>query len=255
MGSVATRDPALLPRFDVVVAGFPCQPFSRLGRQQGVFDPGGRGVLVDHTLAYIRHHRPRIVVLENVAAFCTMHDGATMAWIVSELKKCGYYVEHRVVCTSRFGLPQTRRRWYLIAVLSSALVQELVWPAEIDQIPLCSLLGPRPAGASPARRPGPAGGLASRNVSREVGRLVCAGVDVASAGVLDCDASASWSGQSKACCPCLTRSRRKGFWHIGRGERLSPHACMRLQGLRSDQFGRACSDGDLRALAGNSMSL
>ena len=55
-GSVAERTPSSLQRVDAVVAGFSCQPFSRLGHQCGVHDARGRGSLVEHTLAYVRCH-------------------------------------------------------------------------------------------------------------------------------------------------------------------------------------------------------
>ena len=54
---------------DIVVAGFPCQPFSMLGGRGGVDDARGRGTLVEATLDFVNHHRPSIVVLENVTAF------------------------------------------------------------------------------------------------------------------------------------------------------------------------------------------
>ena len=59
----------------------------------------------------------------------------------------------------------------------------------------------------------------------------------------------------EALCPCLTKSRRNGYWHIGRGCRLSGVECLRLQGLASTDIANDHSEPALRALAGNSMSL
>ena len=212
-GSVAERTPSSLHKVDAVVAGFPCQPFSRLGLRCGVHDARGRGTLVEHTLAYVRCHLPPIVILENVASFRTVHDGAALAWLLHELEIVnGYRVTHRVICTSRFGLPQTRRRWYLVGIRPEVQAAAFAWPSEIDPIPLRVLLGPRPPDASAARRPGPDSGLAARNVAREVARLAKPGVDVDTLHrIVDCDASSSWCGHSKTFCPCLTRSRRQGL--------------------------------------------
>ena len=73
--------------------------------------------------------------------------------------------------------------------------------------------------------------------------------------IFDCDASANWCGRAKEKCPCLTRSRRQGLWHIGWGARLSGAVTMRLQGLSSRRYCWSGSEPDLRSLAGNSMSL
>ena len=71
-GSVVDRDAASSPFFDIVVAGFPCQPFSDLGKKQGWHDDQGRGTLVTATLSYVRSRHPKVVILKNVAAFWTM---------------------------------------------------------------------------------------------------------------------------------------------------------------------------------------
>ena len=73
--------------------------------------------------------------------------------------------------------------------------------------------------------------------------------------ILDCDASAGWAGKPKLVCPCLTRSRARGFWNVSRGERLDSLACLRLQGIPAGQVVLPPKDTDVRELAGNSMSL
>ena len=182
---------------------------------------------------------------------------AALAWLLHELEVVnGYRVAHLVICTSRFGLPQTRRRWYLVGIRPELQAAEFAWLSEIDPIQLRSLLGPRPPHASAARRPDPDSGLAARNVAREVARLAEPGVDVDTLHrILDWDASSSWCGHSKTLCQCLTRLRRQGLWHIGWGMRLTAHMSMRLQGLGSSCTSWSFSDPDLRGLAGKSMSL
>ena len=64
---ITLRDPKTTPPCDLYVAGFPCQPFSRAGLRQGTNDATGRGSIFDHIIPYLRAHRPRAVILENVA--------------------------------------------------------------------------------------------------------------------------------------------------------------------------------------------
>ena len=164
-GSVRERSESACPRADVVTAGFPCQPFSALGKQDGWDDARGRGTLIGATSGYVLRERPSIVMLENVATFRTIHDGKCLSWVVDQLEsQGGYDVYHRICCTSRFGLPQTRRRWFLIGILSTARVCDFEWPSDIDMVPLASLMAPPPTSASASNRPGPPPTLAARNV-------------------------------------------------------------------------------------------
>ena len=96
-----------------------------------------------------------MVPLENVAAFVRSDDGQVLQWLVGMLIRDDLYkVWHRVLCTSDNGLPQTRKRWFLVAVRSDRMISEFVWPEVIEMLPLSVVLGPRSHSASVARRPG-----------------------------------------------------------------------------------------------------
>ena len=117
-------------------------------------------------------------------------------------------------------------------------------------------MGPKPAEASSRTRLGCASSLGTRNVDRAITGLLAQEVDIASSSfIIDCDASANWVGKPKEVCPCLTKSRRRGLWHLGWGMRLPASATMRLQGLCTTDAVWPSSDADIRGLAGNSMSL
>ena len=73
--------------------------------------------------------------------------------------------------------------------------------------------------------------------------------------MIDCDASEKWCAGSRVLCPCLTKSRRHGSWHIGQGRRVPGITCLRLQGLSAEDVGGSFDEKDLRAFAGNAMSL
>ena len=97
---------------------------------------------------------------------------------------------------------------------------------------------------------------ARRNVPREHDRLRAEGIDPSTAHqILDCDVSESWCGVSTAKCPCLTHSRRQGFWLVSHGARLSVPLCARLQGIPHGSATWSDNAGTCRALLGNAMSL
>ena len=78
------------------------------------------------TIAYILREHPRVVLLENVAAFAKADGGRGVQWLVDTLTKANpYFVSHRTLCTSAHGLPQTRKRWFLIAIRSDLLTRDL----------------------------------------------------------------------------------------------------------------------------------
>lgn len=196
-------------------------------------------------------------MFENVAAFARSDDGRVLRWLVDTLLHSGsYVVSHRVICTSDHGLPQTRRRWFLVAIRADCAVCDFAWPDAIDMLPLALILGPRAEGDCATRRPGAAGSLASRNVDRAVEWLAANGVDTGSSDIIiDCNASEGWCGKPTARCPCLTRSRPQGLWNVSRGCRISAAATMRLQGVLTSKLVLPISDGATRHLAGNAMSL
>ena len=142
-GSVLDRDPRCCPSFDVVVAGFPCQPFSMLGLQQGWNETRGRGSLIVAALNFVRLRSPPVAVFESVAAFCRSEEGQTMKWLVDTVVSLGHHVDHRILCTSDYGLPQTRKRWYLVALRSDIVSSTFAWPSAVASLSLAAVLGPR----------------------------------------------------------------------------------------------------------------
>ena len=198
---------------------------------------------------------PDVVLLENVAAFVKADNGRILKWLV-DILDTDYVVHHTVLCSSNFGLPQSRRRWFLVAVRKDRCTSRFTWPEALPALPLSALLGPPSDNSSHTNRPGRLASLAARNVDRAVRDLELRGVNVANCNlVIDCDASAGWCGKPRSIAPCLTKSRRGGFWHLGRGERISAMTSLRLQGVCGGSAAWPQADGDMRALAGNSMSL
>ncbi|MEE2756906.1 MAG: DNA cytosine methyltransferase [Myxococcota bacterium] len=101
-----------LPDHDVLLAGFPCQPFSIAGKQLGFADT--RGTLFFNIESILSHKRPSVVFLENVKRLRTHDQGRTLAVILKRLESLGYHVYYTVLNTLDFGLPQKRERIYIV---------------------------------------------------------------------------------------------------------------------------------------------
>ena len=105
-----------IPSHDILCGGFPCQPFSQAGKRLG-FQDEGRGDLFFKICKIIQHHRPRYIFLENVSNLKGHDNGDTWRVIKRELEKLGYYVpEPEILSPHQFGIPQHRRRIYIVGL-------------------------------------------------------------------------------------------------------------------------------------------
>lgn len=102
-----------IPNHDILIGGFPCQPFSTLGLLKGFNDE--RGTLFFVIKKIIEKHKPKIVVLENVKNLKNHDKGKTFRRIVEELEELDYEVRHNIFNTLDFGIPQRRNRIYIVA--------------------------------------------------------------------------------------------------------------------------------------------
>lgn len=105
-----------IPPFQILFAGFPCQPFSKGGNQKG-FTDRIRGTLFFNIMQIIEHHQPTYILLENVANIITHDGGYTYQVIKENLLKNGYYLPKKplILSPSDFGIPIHRKRAYIIA--------------------------------------------------------------------------------------------------------------------------------------------
>jgi DNA (cytosine-5)-methyltransferase 1 len=114
-GDITEIDPTEIPSFDVLLAGFPCQPFSQAGKKLGLADT--RGTLFFDIARILEHHRPPVVFLENVKRFKSHDGGKTFETIKNVLENFGYDVHAEVLNAKHFGVPQNRERIYIIGFL------------------------------------------------------------------------------------------------------------------------------------------
>ena len=112
---------------DLYAAGPPCQPWSRVGRQQGLADEKGRGMLVYGPIEYIEQMQQRVAILENVSSLCT--DFADVFNdILRRLRQAGYRVHFENLNTIDHGLPQSRPRIYIVCIKRKRMVHKFEFP-------------------------------------------------------------------------------------------------------------------------------
>ena len=113
-GDITQVELTEVPRHDILIGGFPCQPFSHAGLKRGFEDT--RGTLFFDVARIIDHRKPSMVLLENVKGFTTHDKGRTMAVVKETLEELGYNVFHKVLNAKDFGVPQNRERVFIVAI-------------------------------------------------------------------------------------------------------------------------------------------
>ena len=111
-GDVSQLNLAALPDFDVLLAGFPCQPFSHAGKRQGFADT--RGTLFFEIEKILAHKKPFGFLLENVEGLVGHDSGRTLRVILKKLTELGYQTTWQVLNAKHFGVPQDRKRIFIV---------------------------------------------------------------------------------------------------------------------------------------------
>lgn len=137
-----------IPDFDILCAGFPCQPFSiagvskknALGRKHG-FEDETQGTLFFEIARILRDRKPSAFLLENVKNLRSHDGGRTLAVIVRTLEELGYHLEYRVISAAPV-LPQKRERIYLVGFRNASAAAQFSFP-EPNELPLPARLKER----------------------------------------------------------------------------------------------------------------
>lgn len=116
-GDITQVDIKDIPSHDILCAGFPCQPFSQAGYREGFDDSKNRGNLFDYICAILEAKRPRYVLLENVSNLKGHDNGNTWKVIQEKLECIGYDVRSEIISPHEFGIPQHRKRIYIVCQL------------------------------------------------------------------------------------------------------------------------------------------
>lgn len=107
-----------IPKHDVLLAGFPCQAFSIIGKMKGFADT--RGTMFFEIERILKHHHTPYILLENVKQLVSHDGGRTFQVILQKLDQLGYYVKWQILNALDFGLPQKRERVIIVGFLDKA---------------------------------------------------------------------------------------------------------------------------------------
>ena len=129
-GDITNIDPVTIPEHDIICAGFPCQAFSISGKKEGFDDQKGRGELYKYVVQIAKIHQPKIILLENVRNLEKHDNGLTLEKILNEFEMAGYKMFSKVLNASDFGIPQARKRIYIVGFRNDLNVNNFNFPSE-----------------------------------------------------------------------------------------------------------------------------
>ncbi|MCP3677455.1 MAG: DNA cytosine methyltransferase [Deltaproteobacteria bacterium] len=246
-------------RPDLYVTGFPCQNWSVAGLKKGALDEKNGPVIMD-VIRYIAYAKPKAFVLENVEGLMTTF-GSELAAIVKTLKTLDenrYKVDYAVLCASEHGIPQRRRRLWIVGIDKSVAKHDFKWPPKLSLTPPLSLILdsldslPTASDAPPTSQT-----VAVRNWRNGLIKILVDGHNpFLEDYVLDIDGSKLGAVMHNMS-PCQTRQRHAGHWVTSRGRRMRLVEQIKLMGMRpSDlKWKGVVTDTQLAQMVGNSMCL
>lgn len=288
-----TIDPDTMPDFDLLCAGFPCQSFSVAGRRLGFRDM--RGTLIFEAARICKAKRPSFLLLENVQGLLSHDSGRTLETIFSTFAEMGYTLEWCVHNSQFFGVPQHRKRLYIVGYLGGKCFGEVFPLQQLDGAALKEIV-PGPQGCRVYSTDGVActqtagaGGKGGKTglyfiylnldpVITKTARCITAKMNVGisqhsgeHSGVLVEGPRAINSPNKQEVRQngrrvkepnepmfTLTVRDRHGIIHRGRIRMLTPRECWRLQGFSDSQIDRVIhhfSDSRLYKMAGNGVTV
>ncbi len=273
-------NPNDLPDIDLICAGFPCQSFSVAGKRLGFADDT-RGTLFFEIARIAEAKRSAFLLLENVAGLLSHDGGRTLTTIVSTRTELGYDLEWCVHNSANFGVPQQRRRLYIVASLGRRGAGR-IFPLSCGNAENLKQFIPGPQGQRVYDPEGVActqcagnGGWGSKtglycidmnsdSIITNTARCITARQDNGGVKHRGEHSTVFVTDEPRA---ILTPDREKvrqqgrrikepnepmftitaqdlhGVWHNGRIRKLMPIECWRLQGFTDEQFYKAASTG------------
>lgn len=134
-GDITKIDEKSIPDFDILLGGFPCQSFSQAGSRKGFQDT--RGTLFFDVERILKEKKPKGFILENVEGLVNHDRGNTLKVIIDHLCDLGYKVSYRVLNSKYFGVPQERKRIYIVGTFIDEVNLDMF---PINEVPLSSIL-------------------------------------------------------------------------------------------------------------------
>lgn len=129
-GDITEIDERDIPPHDILLAGFPCQPFSQAGLKKGFEDT--RGTLFFDIARILKFHKPKAFLLENVKLLKGHDRGETLKTMLNALEEIGYKnVSYKILRARDFGVPQNRERIYIVGFLNNKTLYQFPKPLNI----------------------------------------------------------------------------------------------------------------------------
>ena len=113
IGDITKVVPEDIEQYDILTAGFPCQPFSAAGVRGGFNDHMGRGEMFFYVANILQKTKPQYFILENVSGLIKHDNGKTLKTILETLTSIGYIIDYHLYNSFDFGLPQKRERVFI----------------------------------------------------------------------------------------------------------------------------------------------
>lgn len=240
-GDITKIAPEDIPDHDILLAGFPCQPFSIIGGRKGFGDT--RGTLFFNVEEILRVKRPPAALLENVKQFKTHDGGRTFRTVIKRLSELGYYTHTAVLNALHYGVPQKRERTFIVCFLADL---EFTFPKPVPAMPsLADVLEPDEA-VDPKF-------LASERIQiKRLQRLREQGVEPFYPSVWHENKGGAIGIHPFSC--ALRHNASHNYLLVNGRRRLTPRECLRLQGF-PESFKIAVSHRAIRAQTGNSVAV
>lgn len=223
-----------IPDHDVLLAGFPCQPFSIIGHRKGFDD--ARGTLFFEIARILKAKKPKAFVLENVKLLAGHNGGRTLARILEVLRDLGYQVDCKVFNALNFGLPQKRERVFIVGFRSRC---DFIWPQ--GGVPMKSL-------RDILEKQVPQQFYASDYIRNR--RMSQLGRPVRETMIWHENKAGHVSAYPYSC--ALRAGASYNYLLVNGERRLTPREMLRLQGF-PDTFKIVCNYSQTRKQAGNSL--
>lgn len=131
LGDLTKIDCNNIPNFDIMIAGFPCQTFSILGKRKGFNDL--RGQVIYSLMKILSEKKVKYFIMENVKGLVNHNSGKTIKTILDEFNKINYKVEWKVLDSQNYGVPQMRERVYFVGIQKKLIKnkKKFTFPSEI----------------------------------------------------------------------------------------------------------------------------
>jgi DNA (cytosine-5)-methyltransferase 1 len=238
---ITTRDNKKLPNIDMYVCGFPCQPFSALGKQHGTLDP--KGTIMYNCIDVIQKKKPKIFILENVKRFKTIQQGKPFDFLIKSLRsikqknKLVYNVYHMILNTKDYGIPQSRNRLFIIGIYRDYQKHELNIPKNIKMKVLDDFILDKTINNMQQLR---------KNTKYNLTKIKWKSNYICT--------DDKFNKAMEGICPTLTAGGCNAFYHTTYKRYLTKKECLLLQGFRKN-FKQVVSDAQFFKQIGNSMSV